>query len=152
MVSLQWNYDTQKQTFPNIHFPFSVGASWLKINQAVNNPLLLSPFCLLKYVIQVWNKSVGLDAPLLNVFMMTSSNGTFSALLVICAGNSPASGEFPVQRPGTRSFDVFFDLRLNKRLSKQSRAGDLKRHRVHYDVTVMIIVCFWALPHLQYIP
>ena len=45
---------------------------------------------------------------------------TFSALLVICAGNSPAPGEFPVQRPVTRSFDVFFDLCLNKRLSKQS--------------------------------
>ena len=44
---------------------------------------------------------------------------TFSALLAICAGNSPAPGEFPAQRPGTRSFDVFFDLRLNKRLSKQ---------------------------------
>ena len=45
---------------------------------------------------------------------------TFSALLVICAGNSPVSGEFPAQRSVTRSFDVFFDLRLNKRLSKQS--------------------------------
>ena len=29
-------------------------------------------------------------------------------------------GEFPTQRPMTRSFDVFFDLCLNKRLSKQS--------------------------------
>ena len=46
---------------------------------------------------------------------------TFSALLAICAGNSPVPGEFPAQRPVTRSFDVFFDLRLNKRLSKQSR-------------------------------
>ena len=45
---------------------------------------------------------------------------TFSALLAICAGNSPVPGEFPAQRPVTRSFDVFFDLRLNKRLSKQS--------------------------------
>ena len=45
---------------------------------------------------------------------------TFSALLAICAGNSPASGEFPAQRPVTRSFDVFFDLCLNKRLRKQS--------------------------------
>ena len=44
----------------------------------------------------------------------------FSALLALCAGNSPVSGEFPAQRPVTRSFDVFFDLRLNKRLSKQS--------------------------------
>ena len=45
---------------------------------------------------------------------------TFSALLAICAGNSPVTGEFPEQRPVTRSFDVFFDLRLNKLLSKQS--------------------------------
>ena len=44
---------------------------------------------------------------------------TFSTLLVICVGNSPFTGEFPSQRPGTRSFHVFFDLRLNKRLSKQ---------------------------------
>ena len=42
---------------------------------------------------------------------------TFSALLVICAGNSPVPDEFPTQRPVTRSFDIFFDLRLNKRLS-----------------------------------
>ena len=47
---------------------------------------------------------------------------TFSALLALCAGNSPVvTGEFPTQRPVARSFDVFFDLRLNKRLSKQSR-------------------------------
>ena len=45
---------------------------------------------------------------------------TFSALLAICAGNSPVPGEFPAQRPTTQSFDVLFDLRLNKRLSKQS--------------------------------
>ena len=45
---------------------------------------------------------------------------TFSALLAICAGNSPVAGEFPTQRPVTRSSDVFFHLRLNKRLSKQS--------------------------------
>ena len=45
---------------------------------------------------------------------------TFSPLPAICAGNSPVTGEFPTQRPVTRSFDVFFDLRLNKRLNKQS--------------------------------
>ena len=45
---------------------------------------------------------------------------TFSALLAICAGNLPVPGEFPAQRPVTRSFDVFFDLRPNKRLRKQS--------------------------------
>ena len=44
---------------------------------------------------------------------------TFSALLAFFAGNSPVPGEFHAQRPVTRSFDVTFDLRLNKRLSKQ---------------------------------
>ena len=43
-----------------------------------------------------------------------------SASLAICAGNSPVTGEFPAHRPVTRSFEVFFDLCLNKRLSKQS--------------------------------
>ena len=45
---------------------------------------------------------------------------TFSALLAICVGNSPVTGEFPTQRPVTRSFDAFFDLRPNERLRKQS--------------------------------
>ena len=44
---------------------------------------------------------------------------TFSALLAICAGNPPVTGEFPALRPVTRGFDVFFDLHPNKRLSKQ---------------------------------
>ena len=44
---------------------------------------------------------------------------TFSGSLAICAGNSPVPGDFPTQRPVTRSFDVFFDLCLNKRLSKE---------------------------------
>ena len=44
---------------------------------------------------------------------------TFSALLALCAGNSPVTSEFPAQRPVTRSFDVSFDLRLNKWLCKQ---------------------------------
>ena len=45
---------------------------------------------------------------------------TFSALLALCVENSPISDEFPSQRPVTRHFGVFFDLRLNKRLSKKS--------------------------------
>ena len=46
---------------------------------------------------------------------------TCSALLALCMGNSPVTREFPAQRPVTRNFGIFFDLRLNKRLSKQSR-------------------------------
>ena len=52
--------------------------------------------------------------------MMMSSNGNIFALLAICAGISPVTSEFPSQRPVTQSFDVFFDLRLNQMLSKQS--------------------------------
>ena len=52
--------------------------------------------------------------------MMTSSNGNiFRAISPLC-GDFTGPGEFPTQRPVTRGFDVFFDLRLNKRLSKQS--------------------------------
>ena len=45
---------------------------------------------------------------------------TFSTLLALCVGNFPVAGEFSAQRPVTQSFDVFFDLCLNKWLSKQS--------------------------------
>ena len=49
---------------------------------------------------------------------------TFSVLLALCGGgggDSSVTGEFPSQRPVTRSYDVLFDLRLNKRFSKHSR-------------------------------
>ena len=49
----------------------------------------------------------------------------FSALLAICAGNSPVTGIFPAQRPVTQSFDSFFDLR------------HLRRYRALYDVIEM---------------
>ena len=62
---------------------------------------------------------------------------TFSALLAICAGNSPVPGEYPAQRPVTRSFDVFFDLRLINGWVNNRKAGDLRRYRAHYDVMVM---------------
>ena len=48
--------------------------------------------------------------------MMTSSNGNIFRI------SGPFTGHrwIPPQRPMTRSFDVLFDLRLNKQLSKQS--------------------------------
>ena len=61
--------------------------------------------------------------------MMTSSNGNIFRV----AG----TGEFPTQRPVTRSFDVYFDLRPNKQLSKNREADDLRRNRAHYDVILM---------------
>ena len=63
---------------------------------------------------------------------------TFSALLALCAGNSPVTGEFLAQRPVTRSFDGFFYRRLNKSAPVHNReVDDLRRHRTHYNVTVM---------------
>ena len=62
---------------------------------------------------------------------------TFSASLAFCARNSPVTGEFPSQRTVTRSFDVFFDLRLNRHLNKQSIRSHLRHPAAHYDVTVM---------------
>ena len=51
---------------------------------------------------------------------MTSSNRNIFPVTGHLCGEFTGPGEFPVQRPVTRSFDVFFDLCLNKRLSKQS--------------------------------
>ena len=53
--------------------------------------------------------------------MMTSSNGNIFRVTGPLCGEFTGPGEFPTQRTGTRSFDVFFHLRLNKRLSKQPR-------------------------------
>ena len=66
---------------------------------------------------------------------------TFSALLALWVGNSQVTDEFPAQRPVTRSYDVFFDLRPNKGLSKLSSAGDLRRYRAHCDVIVLTHLC-----------
>ena len=60
------------------------------------------------------------------------------------------TGEFPSQRPVAWSFDVFFDLRLSKWLSNQSRrrwfetlSRSFKRHRAKHLWLSMILVNFW---------
>ena len=53
--------------------------------------------------------------------MMTSSNGNIFRVTGQLCGEFTGTGEFPTQRPVTRSFDVYFDLRPNKRLNKQLR-------------------------------
>ena len=61
----------------------------------------------------------GCSPPGKNVVMMTSSNGNIFRVTGPLCGEFTGPGEFPTQRPVTGSFDVFFDQRLNKRLSKQ---------------------------------
>ena len=92
---------------------------------------------------------------------------TFPVLLALCERNSPVTGEFPSQGPATRSFDVFFDMGLNRRLkcwSSHRDAGDLRRHPVHYDITVIKVdidtsqgrfgeamcICWFAFTLLEY--
>ena len=65
---------------------------------------------------------------------------TSAGLLNFCAGNSPVTGEFPSQRPVTQSFDIFFDLHLNKRSVNNRDAGDLRCHPAHYEVTFMFLL------------
>ena len=66
---------------------------------------------------------------------------TFSALLTICAGNSPVTGEFPSQRQVARSSDVFFIYAWINGGVNSHEAGDLRRHRAHYDVIAMVVLC-----------
>ena len=59
---------------------------------------------------------------------------TFSALLALCAGNSPVAGEFPAQMPVFSVIFAWIKDWVNNR-----EAGDLRRHRAHNDVIVMVI-------------
>ena len=76
---------------------------------------------------------------------------TFSALLAICAVNSPVIGEFPAHRPVTRSFDVFFICAWINGWVNSREAGDLRRHGAHYDITVMRLTWQLLLSHPYYI-
>ena len=67
--------------------------------------------------------------------LMTSSNWNISALLVICAGNSPVNSMHKGLWRGALMFSlicVWINAWVNNR-----EAGDLRRHRAHYDVTIM---------------
>ena len=75
------------------------------------------------------------------VDMVTSSNGNIFRVTVHLCGEFTFTGEFPAQRPVTRSFDV----RLNEWLSKQCEAGDLRRYRAHHDAIVMIQMSHFSI-------
>ena len=118
----------------------SILTHWGRVtHMCVNESLIQKMVCRL-FGTRLLSKPIPGESPCSSFFLCFSQNGiiintlheemfppwwrhqmeTFSALLDICAGNSPVPGEFPTQRPVTRSFDVFFDLRLYIRLSKQS--------------------------------
>ena len=75
----------------------------------IDNPSLASEMCFLWEQTPIYVMSESLQCCMT---WWSYQMETFSALLALCAENSPVSGEFPAQRPVTRIFDVFFDLRL----------------------------------------
>ena len=100
-----------------IIYPFPNVNRWSFV--MVSSHTLLSKWLLIHVGIKL--KHVSKRGALFFIWLMMASwNGNFCALPAICAGNSPVPGDFPTQGPVRRSFGVFFDLRLNKRLSKQS--------------------------------
>ena len=81
---------------------------------AKENNMCLQRLCYLHNVSFATSKFV-------RFFMMTSSNGNIFRVTGHLCGEFAGPGEFPAQRRVSRSFRSFFDLSLNKRLSKQSR-------------------------------
>ena len=78
----------------------------------------------------------------LSNFMMTSSNGSIFRVAGPLWGEPPVIGGFPSQRPVTRSFDVSLICAWTNGWINNRDAGDLRRHRTHYDVTVMLFASF----------
>ena len=114
-------------------------------------------------VVQIWKECLRC------VDMMTSSNGNIFRVTGPLCGEFTGPGEFPTQRPVTRSFDIYFDLRPNKRLSKQYRGWwfetqppPLWRHRNGESTTSQCLdtICSALMKYthahpnrlLQYIP
>ena len=117
----------------------------------------------LTYITALWDVTMIIYSTWLKfiIILWRHQMETFSALLAVCAGNSPVTGELSSQRPVTRSFDVLFDLSQNKRLSKQSRRRWFKTplrslwyhcndtclcHQVNYCYRVTN--CFVSMPKL----
>ena len=61
----------------------------------------------------------------------------FPRYLALCLGESTGHRWIPLTKEVTRSCDAFFDLRLKNVCANIRDAGDLRRHRGHYGVTVM---------------
>ena len=62
---------------------------------------------------------------------------TFSALLALCAGNSPAPVNSPHKGQWRRALMFYFICAWINDWVNNREAGDLRRHRGHYDVNMM---------------
>ena len=76
----------------------------------------------------------------------------FTRYWPFCAGNSLVTGEFPSQRPVTRSFDFSLIYAWINGWVNYRKAGDLRLYRAHYDVTVLYVLQTWLIltPYIIY--
>ena len=65
---------------------------------------------------------------------------TFSALLAICAGNSPVPVNYPHKGQWRGALMFSLICARSNRCVNNGEAGDLRHRRSHYDVTVMFVV------------
>ena len=106
-IDIQQRKQSKKHSF--LHKPYT----------AVDSKLVISDLFIRKHHVEKVHNTWRNSHPW-SLFMMTSSNGNIFRVTGPLCGEFTGPGEFPTQRPVTRSFDVYFDLRLNKRLCKQS--------------------------------
>ena len=109
---------------------FGISAIWLNLSLIMHHyhrnavclqhSTSLSQGCLVHQV-PTFKLTMNLGLFLCTISWWCHHMETLSTLLAFCVGNSPVTVEFPAQRPVTRSFDVFFDLCLNKQWHKQWR-------------------------------
>ena len=104
---------------------------WNEVLETLSVDGLLQRICFQ----QRWSKLHCILASSFIMMTSSSNDGNIFRVTGHLGGNSPVHGEFPAQRPVTRSFDVFFDLRPNRRLSKQwwgwwfeTPSSPLRRH------------------------
>ena len=136
----------------DVNFMTTTGATSGELESRTENHKLSGCSCVVTGALQ-WrhNESDGVSNHqahdiLLNRLFRRRSKKTWKLYVTgLCEGNLPVTGEFPAHRPVTRNFGVFFDLRLNKRLSKQSRRwwfehkwqGPVTRKMFPFDDVIM---------------
>ena len=115
---------------------------WNTVSHCPNTELCQKPF--FSFLPYTYVVNTAMTIPHLPMSWWRHQMETFSALLAICAGNLPVPGEFPAQRPVTRSFDVFFDLHPNQLLGKhwwgwwfETPTCPLLRHRNVMDANFL---------------
>ena len=120
---------------------------WLCIIAQRSNSISLNSLYL-QYMTESVGVLVGVQSlpPVSIDHMMTSSNGNIFRVTGPLCGEFTAPGEFLAQRPVTRSFDVFFDLHLNRRLSTQPwgwwfETPSLSLWRQCYDRAIRGVLC-----------